>query len=325
MKISIIIIILCYTACNKYERKDCLSMAVKYAFDGDDSNVRKLTNSVSSLSYQELNEYPANLTYTIDAVRLVPDADLRQGIGRPFGRMSVEIRTHLASLEVDNDTYFVIGKDGRSHDARVDEDGSLNRLSSYRTHQYHINNGEMKHAMNAGAYDDFDRFNAEISKSLTGTTYSVAGKVTLTKESLVTDGNIVDYVQVDKVEEPEYLDENADTNFDLLFLSGITKVQSDYERRSTLRERSDAERAEALANSHIQANDISYEREDVGNELDLGDVSNPDADVNTSSSKDDEKSDRASHKDDDISDERRRTTEGRDMSYNPDADDELDL
>lgn len=299
-------------------------MAVKYAFDGDDSNVRQLTNSVSHLSYQELNEYPANLTYTIDSVRLVPDTDLRQGIGRPFGRMSVEIRTHLASLEVDNDTYFVIGTDGRTHDARVDEDGNLNRLSSYRTHRYHINNGEMKHAMNAGAYDDFDRFNAEISKSLTGTTYSVAGKVTLNKESLATDGNIVDYVQVDKVEEPEYLDENADTNFDLLFLSGITKVQADYERRSTLRERSDAERAEALANSHIQANDISYEREDVGNELDLGDVSNPDSDaLDTKASED--KNDKSSHKDDDISDERRRTTEGRDMSYNPDADDELEL
>lgn len=303
-------------------------MATKYAFDSGNSNVRRLAPLFATLSYQETEEHSAKLTLVVDDVHCVPDLFNRPNANRPFGQMALDIKTHLSAVEFDDDTYYVVDDQGRSHNDAVEEDGNYLRLNNYRTYTYHITNGEMKYAMNAGAYDDIDRFEVELNKSLKGTEFSLASKVSVTRETVKdSDGNEHEYAAIGTVDKPIYFDEETESNFDLLLLSGFTKVQADFERRSSLRQRSDKERAEALAKSKIQANDISFEREDVGNELDLGDTSNPD-DKNDAANKDadnDKKDERESNPKDESTSSERRRGEGKAMSYNPDADDGLDF
>lgn len=300
-------------------------MATKYAFDNDNNNVRRLNPLLASISYQETEEHSATLTFVVDEVQCVPDLFNRPNANRSFGQMALNLKTHLSAVKFDGDTYYVVDDLGRSHNDAVEEDGNAVRLSNYRNYTYHVNSGEIKYAINAGAYDDIDRFNSELDKSLKGTEFTINSKATLTCETVKdTDGTEHDYVKVDKVEKPVYFDEETDSNFDLLLLSGFTKVQADFERRSSLRQRSDKERAEALAQSNVKANDISYEREDVGRELDLGDTENPDDALN-SSDKSDEKDTPSSNPKDETTSSVRRRSEGKDMSYNPDADDDLDF
>lgn len=298
-------------------------MATKYAFDSDNNNVRQLDTLLSTLSYQESEEHPATLSLVIDDIQCVPDLFNRPNANRAFGQMALNIKTHLAAVKFDGDTYYVVDDKGRSHNDAVDEDAGSLRLRNYRNYTYHINSGEVKYAINAGAYDDIDRFNVELGKSLQGTEFTIDSKVRLTRETVTdTEGNDHEYVKVDSVDKPVYFDEEAESNFDLLLLSGFTKVQADFERRSSLRQRSDKERAEALAQSNVRANDISYEREDVGQELDLGSVDEPEDLKNKDNDSKDEEENRS--KDESTSSVRRRS-EGKDMSYNPDADDDLDF
>lgn len=301
-------------------------MTTKYAFDGDNGNVRYLTGKLSSISYRESEKQPADLVYNVDDVQVVADLDYRDSFNRPFGQMSLAVRTHLAAVKIEDDTYFVLDNEGLNHETSVANNGGSKRLVGGRTHTYHISNGEMKLAMTAGAYDDFDKFNLELNKSLIGTQYSVAGSVSFTKQVVKTNDADKTYVQIDSVEEPAVLDENAPSNLGLLFLSGVTKVQAEYERRSDLRELSDKERAAALAKANVRANDISYNREDVGHELDFEDTSRNNFYVApTDARKADEEKQVDPTSDARLSVGGRSAGEGRAMSYNPDADDDLDF
>lgn len=300
-------------------------MSVKYAFDSVSKNVNyEIGTPLSAKAVQSTETKKARLTYVVDSAECIPDVALRKTSGRGFGAMALVLNTHLTSAKIDDTLYYAVSEDGLSHEDDVKEHGNGKRLYNSDTKIYHLSSAEMKHAINAGAYDDFDRFNAELNQSLVGIEYGIDGEVSMVTSELE---NGDEYRQIIKSEDVDFFNEDSPSTFDLLLLSGMTKVQADFSRRSTIRQRSDEERAKALANSKIEANDISYEREDTGNELDLGLDKDIEDDLNSknkdeqSANKEDEKDSKV---DSSISSEKHSIKEGKPLSYNPDADDELE-
>lgn len=297
-------------------------MSVKYAFDSVSKGVNyEIGTPLSAKAVQSIETKKARLTYVVDSAECVPDSSLRKTSGRGFGAMALILYTHLTSAKIDDTVYYTVSGDGLSHEDDVKEHGNGRRLYNSDTKIYHLSSAEMKHAINAGAYDDFDRFNAELNQSLVGVEYGIDGEVDMVTSELE-DGT--EYRQITKSSDVEFFNEDSPSTFDLLLLSGMTKVQADFTRRSTIRQRSDEERAKALANSKIEANDISYEREDTGNELDLGLDKNIEDDLN-SKKNDEPTSDEdveQPKEDSSISSEKHSIKEGKPLSYNPDADDD---
>lgn len=297
-------------------------MSVKYAFDSTSKGVGySIGTPLAAVATQQTETQKARLTYIVDGAECIPDTALRSSTGKGFGPMALALRVHLTSAKFDDSTYYAISSDGLSHEEDVKTNGNARRAFNYDTKIYHMSAAEMKHAINAGAYDDFDRFNAELNQSLVGNEYAIDGEVTMVRSELE---NGQEYRQIVFSKDVEFFNEDSTSSFDLLLLSGMTKVQADFSRRSTIRQRSDEERAKALAESKIEANDISYEREDTGNELDLGLDDNQEEETQSSDNTKSEESQNS--EDNSISSEKVSIKEGKPLSYNPDADDdELEL